>query len=85
MRFLVLLLLAGCATQPIEDREYRYALTYEKWQVCRAAYRKSNAVWHSTFHNQEGRPGWRPKRVEMEIDMGRNMGCRRVLQRLGYE
>ena len=89
MKFLTsfLMLLYGCASGVTEfDREYRLALTYDKWQVCRSVYMQQGVIWVSTFHYSrlDEKRNRVPDYLEMQMDLGRN-NCRLLLKKLGYE
>lgn len=91
MKLLSLLLLCGCAAQPMTEselleREYRLTETHQEWLTCKAIYSKSNATWFSTWtsgpRHENGRI--RPRYMDMRMDLGHN-GCDSILKRVGYK
>ena len=86
MRYLVLLLLVGCATQlTFEEREYRYAETYEQWWVCKEMYLRGGGVWITHWHHSKAieKGLKRPIEYNMVDDILRN-NCSSILRQAGY-
>ena len=88
MRFLILLILVGCATQLTEseqiDREYKLQTTFEEWKFCQKIYAKAGVVWYSTRHRSSRRKDIRPSYLDMRMDMGWN-NCDTILRKVGYK
>jgi len=81
MKFSILLLLVGCTTMSVEDREYLNAENAHRWEVCKQIYDRSGVYTMSRHSHQAGRTH-RP--FEIKDDLFDN-GCAAILRRMGWE
>lgn len=79
MRWLVVLLLSSCASQPLSEddvlaREYKYQQLREDYALCREIHR---GLWVSTFRHS---PHYEPRYMELRWDYVSN-GCPMIISR----
>lgn len=66
----------GCASNiTTDEREMQRFRDYERWQICREAYRIKGGVWFSNYHLKRNA---KPKHHQVKSDLTINE-CRRVL------
>ena len=84
MRFLILLILFGCADlseSELADREYDRAIEKEKWEECKQVYKSRGKPTISRHSHQRGNTH-RPDEVRQ--DMWDN-NCYVILKRMGWD